>query len=113
MQTSLNQKRCKPCEGVADALSHTEITELTTQLSPNWHFEKQNTTLVRTVTFKNFMQAVEQINQIAQLAEEEGHHPDLNLHNYKQLTITLTTHAIKTLSLNDFILASKIDQLFK
>ncbi len=113
MQIPLKQHKCKPCEGIADALLHTTITELTTQLSPEWHLVKENTTLTRTIIFKNFMHAVEQINRIAQLAEEEGHHPDLNLHNYKQLTITLTTHAIKTLSLNDFILASKIDQLLK
>jgi 4a-hydroxytetrahydrobiopterin dehydratase len=49
--------------------------------------------------------------QIAAIAEEEGHHPDLRLHSYKFLEVTLTTHAIKGLSENDFILAAKIDEL--
>jgi 4a-hydroxytetrahydrobiopterin dehydratase len=50
------------------------------------------------------------VNQIAELAETEGHHPDLNI-SYNKLRVTLTTHAINGLSENDFILASKIDEL--
>ena len=56
------------------------------------------------------MKAIELVNEIARLAEEEGHHPELII-NYRRLTVELSTHAILGLSENDFILAAKIDRL--
>lgn len=67
--------------------------------------------LERDFQLKNFNAAVEFINQIASVAESEGHHPDIFLHDYKQVKITLTTHAISGLSINDFVMATKIDAL--
>ena len=60
---------------------------------------------------KNFVKMMECVNRIADLAEAEGHHPDLHLTGYRNLKIELTTHAIGGLSENDFILAAKIDAL--
>jgi 4a-hydroxytetrahydrobiopterin dehydratase len=60
---------------------------------------------------QDFLAAMEFLNQVAELAESEGHHPDLHLEGYRQVWIELTTHAIGGLSENDFILAAKIDQL--
>ena len=60
---------------------------------------------------KNFVEVMGVVNQIAELAESDGHHPDLHITGYRQLKIDLTTHAIGGLSENDFILAAKIDQL--
>jgi 4a-hydroxytetrahydrobiopterin dehydratase len=60
---------------------------------------------------KNFKEVVALVNQIADLAEKEGHHPDLNIHGYKNLTITIFTHKINGLWDSDFILAAKIDEL--
>jgi 4a-hydroxytetrahydrobiopterin dehydratase len=54
---------------------------------------------------------IEAVNRIAELAEAEGHHPDLHLTGYRNLKIELTTHAIGGLSENDFILAAKIDAI--
>ena len=51
------------------------------------------------------------INQIARIAEKEDHHPDILLHSYNHVTLTLSTHAIRGLSINDFILAFRIDSL--
>lgn len=62
---------------------------------------------------KNFLSAVDLINQISKIAESENHHPDIHLTSYRKLAVELSTHAIGGLSENDFILASKIDKLPK
>ena len=68
--------------------------------------------LRKTLTCKDFLDAVNVIQRIAPVAEAEDHHPDLHLTGYRRLTIDLSTHAIGGLSENDFILAAKLDQLF-
>jgi 4a-hydroxytetrahydrobiopterin dehydratase len=68
--------------------------------------------LAKTFKFKGFMPGVELVNRIAQVAEAEGHHPDLLL-SYGSVTVHLFTHAAGGLTENDFILAAKIDQLTK
>ena len=65
----------------------------------------------RKFEFKNFKEALEFVNKVGRLAESENHHPDIFIHNYRKVTITLTTHAIKGLSENDFIIAAKLNQL--
>jgi len=60
---------------------------------------------------RDFPAAIEFIHAIAQEAESEGHHPDLHLTGYRHLAVELSTHAIGGLSMNDFILAAKIDAL--
>ena len=62
-------------------------------------------------TFHNFKQAVEFINKVADLAEEENHHPDILLWSWNNVKITLTTHSVKRPSSKDFVLASRIDQI--
>jgi len=104
------QKKCIPCEGGTPPLSQKETKELQGQLSSSWVVVELKR-LERTVTCKSFKHAVALINAIAIIAEEENHHPDINLHEYKLLTFTLSTHAIKGLSENDFIVAAKIDAL--
>jgi len=59
--------------------------------------------------FKNFVEAMGFVNKVAEIAEEDGHHPDITI-NYNRVTISLTTHAIGGLSENDFIVAAKIDE---
>jgi 4a-hydroxytetrahydrobiopterin dehydratase len=60
---------------------------------------------------KNFLSGIDFFQRIANLAEAEGHHPDLHLEGYRQVVVEIWTHAIGGLSENDFILAAKIDQL--
>jgi 4a-hydroxytetrahydrobiopterin dehydratase len=62
-------------------------------------------------TVKNFMAGMKFFNQVAEIAEADGHHPDVHLWGYRNAWIELWTHAIGGLSENDFILAAKIDQL--
>lgn len=68
--------------------------------------EKQ---IVKEYAFEDFKEALAFVNKVGALAEFEGHHPDIHLHGWNKVTITLTTHAIGGLSENDFIMASKID----
>jgi 4a-hydroxytetrahydrobiopterin dehydratase len=63
-----------------------------------------------TFPFDNFMQGMEFSNKVAELAEEEGHHPDVCIH-YKEVEIEISTHTIGGLSENDFILAAKINDI--
>jgi len=73
--------------------------------------ELQGERLHRHFKFKDFQSVMRFVNDVAELAEAEGHHPDLHVHDWNQLEITTWTHAIGGLSENDFILAAKIDAL--
>ena len=62
-------------------------------------------------TVRHFMAGLDFFQKVAEVAESEGHHPDLHLVGYRNVSIEIWTHAIQGLSLNDFILAARIDQL--
>ena len=105
----LSQKRCIPCEGGTPPLSRVEAEELLKQVV-GWNMSEDGKKISKTFKFKNFMQALDFTNKIGAIAEEEGHHPDIDLH-WGRVGVTLSTHSIKGLSENDFILAAKIDHL--
>ncbi len=107
--SDLTKRRCQPCEGWMKPLTVKQYTPLLRQLT-DWRIESY-THLKKTFKFKNFSEALKFVQLVGQLAEKEGHHPDLSLHNWNKVTILLTTHAIRGLSTNDFILAAKIDQI--
>ena len=106
----LLQKRCRPCEGGVPPLSLEQATVFMDQ-TPGWNISSDYNKIERDLKFKNFKEAIEFINKVAEIAEREGHHPDINLYGYKNVRITLTTHAIGGLSENDFIVAAKINQI--
>ena len=108
--TDLTKKHCVPCEGGACPLPLRETKTFLAQVNPAWQV-KDAKAIERTFTFKDFLGAVAFINQVADIAEKEGHHPDMNLHGWNKVTLNLSTHAIGGLSENDFILASKVDEL--
>lgn len=106
----LSKQHCVPCEGGVDPLTRQEFEVYLPQVS-EWVITNDEKRIWREFTCKNFVDAVDFIQKIAQVAESEGHHPDLYLHNYKKLKVELSTHAIGGLSINDFVLAVKIDEL--
>lgn len=106
---TLHSHHCEPCEGGVAPLKREEFSLYLPQIQ-GWNVVS-DLALEKEFVFKDFKEAVVFINKVAELAESEGHHPDLNLHNYKKLTITLSTHAINGLSVNDFVMAVKIDTL--
>lgn len=106
----LAEKKCVPCEGGIPPFGAEQIKEYLVQLSSEWEV-LDNKKIKKQFKFKNFKEAIAFVNKIAELAEQEGHHPDIRLFGYKNLEIELSTHAIGGLSENDFILAAKIEQL--
>lgn len=77
---------------------------------PGWETDSEGK-LTRNITLANFKEALALVNKIGELAEQEGHHPDLTIHGWNQVRIELYTHSIKGLSDKDFMLAAKINQL--
>jgi 4a-hydroxytetrahydrobiopterin dehydratase len=105
----LTQKRCVPCEGGVPPFSLSQVGEYI-QYTPGWSLEDENTKITRKFTFKDFAEALAFVNKVGEIAEREGHHPDIKF-SWGYALIELSTHAIKGLSENDFILAAKINRL--
>jgi 4a-hydroxytetrahydrobiopterin dehydratase len=103
-------RKCVPCEGGVPKLSHEQARAQISKLS-GWVLTPDGERIRKQWTVKNFMAGMDFFNRIAEVAEEEGHHPDLHLEGYRKVTIEIWTHAIGGLSENDFILAAKIDRL--
>lgn len=79
---------------------------------PEWRLEENGTRLARRFELEDFRKAVEFVNRVAEIAEEEGHHPDIAIH-WNRVDLTLWTHKIGGLHENDFILAAKVDRLLE
>jgi|SRR3989344_8429280 len=107
----LHEKKCVPCEGGMLPFAAEEIKEYLSQIN-DWSVV-DNKQIEKEFIFKNFVEGLAFTNKVGAIAEAEGHHPDIFIHDYKKVKITLSTHAIGGLSANDFILAAKIDQLEK
>lgn len=108
--STLCTKRCVPCEGGVPRMTPKETEEQLKEL-PGWELLTGPDRIRKSWTVKNFLVGLEFFQSVAAVAEAEGHHPDLHLVGYRNLTIEIWTHAIQGLSLNDFILAARIDQL--
>lgn len=108
--TNLTNKKCEPCEGKTDPFTIDQANEYLLQ-TPGWNIDGSGKIIFREYITKNFMAAVEFINKIAEVAENEDHHPDIHLVGYRKLRIDLSTHAIGGLSENDFIVAAKLNEL--
>ena len=78
---------------------------------PGWYLTHEGQRIRKDWTVKNFVVGLKFFNEVGEIAESDGHHPDLHLEGYRNLSIELWTHAIGGLSENDFILAAKIDQI--
>lgn len=106
----LTRKKCKPCEGGVEACSLDEARQQIAQLE-GWELVHNGERIRKQWVAKNFVAAMEFLNRVRDVAEADGHHPDVHIERYRHVTIELWTHAIGGLSENDFILAAKIDQL--
>ncbi|MCC6543660.1 MAG: 4a-hydroxytetrahydrobiopterin dehydratase [Nitrospirae bacterium] len=104
----LLKKRCVPCDGGTPVLDKAEADVLIIKEIPLWTLKDGH--LFRSFKFRDFKEAMIFVNSLADLAEDEGHHPDICIH-YNRVDVELWTHAIKGLSENDFIIAAKADRL--
>lgn len=105
---TLSEKKCVPCEGGALPLTHAEASRNLAELHDSWRLSDDAKTIRRDFSFPDFLAAMKFVNHVADLAEQEQHHPDITIH-YNKVTLELSTHSIGGLSENDFILAAKID----
>jgi len=105
----LTQKKCVACEGGAQPLSPMEATALLGHIK-GWTLARDFKKISKQYRFKDFVGAMDFAKKITPIAEAEGHHPDLTV-GWGKVGVELSTHAIKGLSENDFILAAKIDKI--
>ncbi len=103
-------KKCKPCEGGVEPCTLNDANHQLAKLS-GWYLTHDGQRIRKDWTVKNFMAGLDFFNRVAEVAEDDGHHPDLHIAGYRNVWVELWTHAIGGLSENDFILAAKIDQL--
>ncbi|EFN53382.1 hypothetical protein CHLNCDRAFT_137157 [Chlorella variabilis] len=109
----LKAKKCVPCEGGAQPLPETEVNRLAKQC-PGWRVVKNREgvdCISHEWKVRNFNAGLDLFQRIAVVAEEQGHHPDLHLTDYRTVTAEMTTHAAKGLTENDFIMAAKINDI--
>lgn len=106
----LRQSHCVPCEGGVPKLDSEEI-QRQLGLVEGWSLRENPDRIRKTWVVKNFMAGMALFEKVTEVAESEGHHPDLHLHGYRNVEIEIWTHAIGGLSVNDFILAARIDEL--
>jgi 4a-hydroxytetrahydrobiopterin dehydratase len=106
----LRGKKCVPCEGGVPKLTPQEAAAQLGKLA-GWTITHQGERIRKEWVVKNFLSGMRFFESVAEVAEAEGHHPDLHLVGYRNVAIEIWTHAIGGLSENDFILAAKIDAL--
>ncbi len=108
----LKDKKCIPCSSYIPPISVEEKTKLLSTLGDGWELTQDGSRLRKSFKFKNFKKALEFTNEIGKIAEEEKHHPEIHL-GWGHCDIETWTHTNDNLLENDFILAAKIEEIFK
>ena len=108
--SDLAARRCEPCEGGTPPLTRSASEPYLAEVGSAWSLDEDGTAIARSITFRTFQRAMRFVNAVADLAEDEGHHPDFCV-SYKRVDLSVSTHSIGGLSENDFILAAKTNQL--
>ena len=106
--SELAERQCVPCRGGVPPMKGDKITEMSSQL-PDWQVVNEHH-LQRNYRFKDFRETLDFVNRVGELAEEQGHHPDICF-GWGKADITIWTHKIDGLTDSDFVLAAKIDKL--
>jgi 4a-hydroxytetrahydrobiopterin dehydratase len=108
MKNELASKQCIPCKGNGPRLMGESLEKLHRQLDDGWTIVDDHH-LEREYKFKNFRQALDFTNRIGELAEQQGHHPDIYL-SWGRVKLQIWTHKINGLTESDFIFAAKVDR---
>lgn len=106
---SLSRKTCVPCKGGVDPLTLEQARALLAQ-APGWSLVHDGRRLQRRFEFKNFARALAFVNRVGEIAEQEGHHPDIQF-GWGYATVEFYTHKIGGLHENDFIMAAKLNEI--
>jgi 4a-hydroxytetrahydrobiopterin dehydratase len=107
--SGLAEKKCVPCEGGTPPLAREEAARLLAELD-GWRLVEGGKELSKEYKFPDFRQALDFVNRLGEVAESEGHHPDVYL-TWGKVRVNLSTHSVGGLSANDFILAAKADRV--
>lgn len=107
---ALADRSCVPCRGGVPPLQGPVLAELSARLGGGWNVVGDHQ-LEKTYRFHNFRQALDFVNTIGQIAEEQGHHPEIGL-GWGRVAVTSWTHKAGGLTDNDFILAAKVDRAY-
>lgn len=108
---ALDQRVCSACRGDEDPLDDEGILENLAELHGDWQVV-ENHHIVRDFDFEDFQEALNFVNEVGEIAEEQGHHPNIEF-TWGKATIKLFTHKINGLHENDFIMAARIDSMFE
>lgn len=109
MNKELAARECKPCADDAQPLKGDALTAISSQLPGDWNIRNEHH-LEKTYKFKNFREALDFTNRVGEIAEQQGHHPDIFL-SWGEVRLTIWTHKIDGLTESDFILAAKADSV--
>src|SRR5882724_11688551 len=107
--TGLAEKECVACRAGVPPLKGDELAKLSKELGGGWQVAGEHH-LEKEYKFKNFREALAFTNKVGELAEAQGHHPDIYL-AWGKVKLTIWTHKIEGLTESDFVLAAKVDQL--
>ena len=107
--SGLAEKECIPCKGGVPPLKGQDLAKLSHQLDGGWHVVGEHH-LEKEYKFSNFREALDFTNQVGELAESQGHHPDIYL-AWGKVKLTIWTHKIDGLTESDFVMAAKADKL--
>src|ERR1051326_1334755 len=109
--TTLAEKECVPCKGNVPPLKGHELERFAKELGGGWRIENEHH-LEKEYKFKDFREALEFTNRVGELAEAQGHHPDIYL-AWGKVKLTIWTHKVNGLTESDFVLAAKADKLHR
>jgi len=109
--SGLAEKECVPCRGEVPPLKGAQLANVASELNGGWQIIKEHH-LEKEYKFKDFRQALDFTNQVGELAESQGHHPDIFL-AWGKVKLTIWTHKIDGLTESDFVLAAKADKLLR
>jgi len=109
MTAELKNQKCQACSGSTPKFDEKKISDNLSKLD-NWSVNNEQKMIYKKFNFKTFKQALNFTNKVGEIADLEGHHPDISL-GWGYSLVMLHTHAIQGLSINDFIIAAKIDEI--
>ena len=109
MTMELKNQKCQACSGNTPKFDEKQISDNLSKLN-SWSVNDEQKMIYKKFNFKTFKQALKFTNKVGEIADLEGHHPDISL-GWGYTLVMLHTHAIQGLSINDFIIAAKIDEI--
>ena len=109
MTMELKNQKCQACSGNTPKFDEKQISDNLSKLN-SWSVNDEQKMIYKKFNFKTFKQALNFTNKVGEIADLEGHHPDISI-GWGYSLVMLHTHAIQGLSINDFIIAAKIDEI--